>query len=73
MNSKPKFYKHFLADKISLITAAVLMMAVSLLPGILLSEILDKFYIESNASALTMLWCIGQILLTVLILILFEK
>lgn len=73
MNSKPKFYKHFLADKIPLITAAVLMMAVSLLPGILLSEILDKFYNESNASALTMLWCIGQILLTVLILILFEK
>lgn len=65
--------KHFLADKIPLILAAVLMLAVSMLPGMVLSMIIEPFYNESNGLALQLLWCLGQIFVTVLILVLFER
>lgn len=64
MSDKPKFSKHFLADKIPLILAAVLMLAVSMLPSMGLELIIEPFYNESNGLALQMLWCIGQIIIT---------
>ena len=73
MNDKPKYSKHFLADKIPLILAAVLMLAVSMLPSMGLELIIEPFYNESNGLALQMLWCIGQIIITVLLMVLFEK
>ena len=73
MKNKGKFSKHFLADKIPLILAAVLMIAVSMLPGMILSMIIEPFYNEANAKTLVLLWCISQIVVTVLIMILFEK
>lgn len=73
MRNKEKISKHFLADKIPLILAAVLMLAVSMLPGMVLSMIIEPFYNETNAKTLVLLWCVSQIVVTVLILILFEK
>ena len=73
MNDKPKYSKHFLADKIPLILAAVLMLAVSMLPSMGLELIIEPFYNKSNGLALQMLWCIGQIIITVLLMVLFEK
>ena len=55
MKNKGKFSKHFLADKIPLILAAVLMIAVSMLPGMILSIIIEPFYNETNAKTLVLL------------------
>lgn len=65
--------KHFLADKFPLIVAAVLMLAVSMLPSMALSLVIEPFYNESNGLMLQMIWCIGQIIVTILLMVLFEK
>ena len=44
-----------------------------MLPSMALSLVIEPFYNESNGLMLQMIWCIGQIIVTILLMVLFEK
>lgn len=73
MKKVPDFLKNLLADRIPLITAAVIMFVGPFVPNIIMGWITDPFYNGSNITAIQMVWCAGSILICFLWQYLFER
>ena len=73
MESESKNSKRLLSDVVLFVFSALLMIFGPYIPGLIPSWIIEPLYNDSNGFTLQILWCVGSIIIALLLYFLFEK